>query len=107
MSRVDSWLWAVRICQTRTMASDACRGHVRVNGKPAKPAQVVKPGDRVVVRSPGWDREFEVVDPITKRVGAAIAVQAYVDHSPERPAYLSAGGQARSRHRQAHQEGPS
>ncbi len=91
MTRVDSWLWAVRIYKTRTLATDACKGgHVRVNDKPAKPAQVVRPGDRVVVRTPGWDRVFEVVDPITKRVGAPVAAKAYVDHSPERPAYLSA-----------------
>lgn len=91
MARVDSWLWAVRIYKTRTMASDACKGgHVRVNGRPAKPAQDVKPGDRVVVRSPGWDREFQVVETLTKRVGAALAAKAYIDHSPERPVHLSA-----------------
>lgn len=91
MARVDAWLWAVRIFKTRTLAGDACKGgHVRVNGRPAKPAQVVKPGDRVVVRTPGWDREFEVVELLTKRVGAPIAAKAYVDHSPERPAHLSA-----------------
>ena len=91
MARVDSWLWAVRIYKTRSLATDACKGgHVRVNDKPAKPAQEVRPGDRVTVRTPGWDRVFEVVDPIVKRVGAPVAAKAYVDRSPERPAYLSA-----------------
>lgn len=88
--RVDAWLWAVRVYKTRSMATDAVKGgHVRVNGNPVKPAQKVGPGDRVTVRQPGWEREFEVVETISKRVGAPVARTCYVDHSPERPAHLS------------------
>ena len=37
-TRVDRWLWAVRLTKTRTDAAAACRGgHVRVNDRPAKP----------------------------------------------------------------------
>jgi len=91
MARLDVWLWSVRLFKTRTMATDAVRGgHVRVNGKPAKPAVQVKPGDLVTVRQPGWERKFEVRQLLTKRVGAKIAEEAYLDHSPERPAHLSA-----------------
>ncbi len=91
MTRVDAWLWSVRLFKTRSQATEACKGgHIRVNGAPTKPAQSLHPGDRVVIRTPGWDREFEVVQLLDKRVGAPLAVKAYVDHSPERPAYLSA-----------------
>lgn len=91
MARLDVWLWSVRLFKTRTMATDAVKGgHIRVNGKPAKPAVQLKIGDLVTVRQPGWERQFEVRKLIVKRVGAPVAVECYVDHSPERPAHLSA-----------------
>ncbi|MBX7070315.1 MAG: RNA-binding S4 domain-containing protein, partial [Microthrixaceae bacterium] len=47
-TRVDSYLWAIRLYKTRSAATDACKGgHVRVNGHPAKAATKVKVGDRI------------------------------------------------------------
>lgn len=85
-TRVDRWLWAVRLCKTRSEATDACRGgHVRVDGKPAKPATPVAVGRRVEARLHGRDRVVEVTRVIDKRVGAAIAVECYRDQSPPPP----------------------
>jgi ribosome-associated heat shock protein Hsp15 len=84
--RVDRWLWAVRLCRTRSMAAEACRGgHVRVNGRPAKPSSPVRVGDRVEARLNRRDRIAEVTRIIDKRVGAPIAAECYVDHSPPPP----------------------
>jgi ribosome-associated heat shock protein Hsp15 len=85
-TRVDKWLWAVRLFKTRGLATDACRGgHVRVNGTPAKPAAVVRVGDRVDARVHGRSRVLEVVRVIDKRVGAPVAAECLVDHSPPEP----------------------
>ncbi len=85
-ARIDRWLWAVRLTKTRSQATDVCRaGHVRINGKPAKAAGSVAPGDRVEVRVHGRDRILEVVRAIDKRVGAAVAAECVVDHSPPPP----------------------
>lgn len=85
-TRVDKWLWAVRLFKTRGLASDACRGgHVRVNGSPAKPAAPVRVGDRVEARVHGRARVLEVVRVIDKRVGAPVAAECLVDHSPPEP----------------------
>src|SRR5439155_1675679 len=47
-TRVDVWLWAVRIYKTRSAATAACRGgHVRVNRAAAKASTPVKVGSRV------------------------------------------------------------
>lgn len=82
-ARVDVWLWSIRLTPTRSAATELCRGgHVTVNGTPAKPATPVKPGDRVEARIAQRRRVVEVVQVITKRVGAPIAVQCYVDMSP-------------------------
>jgi ribosome-associated heat shock protein Hsp15 len=86
-TRVDRWLWAVRVFKTRTDATDACRGgHVRINGAPAKAAGTVRVGDRVVVRGPDRERDLEVARVIDKRVGAPVAATCLVDHGPARPA---------------------
>lgn len=81
--RVDQWLWAVRLCKTRTSATEACRaGHVRVNGAPAKAATPVRLGDRVSARLHGRDRDLEVIELVAKRLGAPQAAACLVDHSP-------------------------
>lgn len=86
-TRVDRWLWSVRLYKTRSLATDACRaGHVKVNGASAKPATTVRVGDRVTARAYDRDRDFEVVEVIDRRVSAPLAAQAIIDHSPPPPA---------------------
>ncbi len=84
-TRVDVWLWAVRLYKSRSAATAACRGgHVRVNRVAAKASTTVKVGDRVeafVERK----RILEVVALLNKRVGAAVAVTCFIDHSPPVP----------------------
>lgn len=85
-TRVDRWLWAVRLFRTRSEAADACRGgHVRINGRTAKPASQVRVGDRVEARIHRRERVAEVRRIIEKRVGAPLAVECYADHSPPPP----------------------
>jgi ribosome-associated heat shock protein Hsp15 len=84
-TRVDIWLWAVRLFKTRSAATTACRGgKVRVNRGTAKASTQVKVGDRVeafVER----ERVLEVVTVIDKRVGPPAAAKCFVDHSPPAP----------------------
>lgn len=85
-TRVDKWLWAVRLFKTRALATAACKGgHVRVNGAPAKPASPVRVGDRVEAHVHGRPRVLEVARIIDKRVGAPVAAACVVDHSPPAP----------------------
>jgi ribosome-associated heat shock protein Hsp15 len=86
MTRVDRWLWAVRLYKTRSDATAACRGgHVRINGAPAKPATTVRVGDRVEAHAHGRQRVLDVARIIDKRVGAAVSAECMVDHSPPPP----------------------
>ena len=79
-------MWAVRLYKTRSAASDACTGgHVTVNGTNAKAATKVHVGDRIEARVAQRDRVLEVVRLLDKRVGAPVAVTAYVDHSEPAP----------------------
>lgn len=97
-SRVDRWLWAVRLTKTRPDAAAACRGgHVRINDRPAKPSTTVSPGDEVSARVGDTTRIVKVVRVIQKRVGAADAVTCYLDRTPARPAVAPALVAARDR----------
>jgi ribosome-associated heat shock protein Hsp15 len=85
-ARVDVWLWSVRLLKTRSQAADACRaGHIRLNGERVKPAHAVRVGDEVRLRQEGRETIVVVSRILTKRVGAAVAVEAFVDESPPPP----------------------
>jgi ribosome-associated heat shock protein Hsp15 len=85
-ARVDSWVWAVRLVKTRSLATAACRaGHIRVNGERAKAAQPIRVGDEIRIRDSGFDRVVKVSTILSKRVSAPIAAASYVDLTPLPP----------------------
>ncbi|RII18433.1 Heat shock protein 15 [Streptomyces sp. YIM 130001] len=84
--RADVWVWSVRLAKTRSAAATACRaGQVRVNGQRVKPAHTVRAGDEVRLRQGDRERIVVVRHVLRKRVGAPVAVEAYVDNSPPPP----------------------
>jgi len=83
--RLDKWLWAARFFKTRSLATDACQaGHIKLNGAVAKPAHDVKPGDWLVVRSPGGEFELKVVDVSDLRGPAPVAQALYAETDASR-----------------------
>ncbi|AWN31254.1 MULTISPECIES: RNA-binding S4 domain-containing protein [Streptomyces] len=85
-TRIDSWIWSVRLTKTRSLAAAACRaGHVRVNGERVKPAHGVRNGDEVRLRHAGRERIVVVSRLVRKRVGAAVAAECFIDNSPPAP----------------------
>ncbi len=76
----------MRLFKSRSLARTACTGgHVRINGRPAKPSSTVHVGDRVEARVHDRERVVEVVRLIDTRVSAPIAAECLVDHSPPPP----------------------
>jgi len=85
-ARVDSWIWAVRLAKTRSAATAACKsGHVQVNGERAKPAQTVRVGDEVRLRTADAERTVRVARLVVKRVGAVVAAECLIDLTPPPP----------------------
>ncbi|TFV59525.1 RNA-binding S4 domain-containing protein [Mycobacterium sp. PS03-16] len=85
-TRIDRWLWSVRLTKTRPDAASACRGgHVRINDRPAKPSSMVSPGDEVRAHLGDTTRIVQVVRIIHKRVGAPDAATCYLDRTPPPP----------------------
>ena len=82
-ARVDSWVWAVRLVKTRSLATASARaGQVRVNGEKVKAAHSVRVGDEVRIRDAGVDRIVIVQRLLLKRVSATVAVECYLDNTP-------------------------
>jgi ribosome-associated heat shock protein Hsp15 len=76
--RLDKWLWAARFYKTRTIAVEAIdAGHISVNGERAKPAKMLKVGDRVVVRRAPIEHTVVVKALSDKRGPAAIAATLF------------------------------
>ena len=97
-ARLDTWLHAVRLFKTRSLAAQAIRAsHVRVDGAVVKPSTLVRAGHRISIRRPGLSLEYVVRRALTKRVGAPIARSAYTDVSPPPPAHVFAAPIVRER----------
>jgi ribosome-associated heat shock protein Hsp15 len=75
--RLDKWLWHARFYKTRSLASAAIRGgKAHLNGERAKPAHVVRIGDRVSLALQGIVAEFAVLG-IPVRRGPAPEAQTH------------------------------
>ncbi len=82
--RTDTYLWAIRMYKSRTLASEAIKnGKVKLDGENFKPAHVVKIGERYSMTISTLKKIIEVTALIDKRQGFEVAKQHYTDHSPE------------------------
>ena len=80
MSRIDKYLWSVRIYKTRTDATEACRsGRIRINEIQAKPSKEIKPGDIISVRRGNIHFTYRVIADVERRQPAKIVAQ-YIDN---------------------------
>lgn len=69
--RVDSFLWAVRIFKSRSIAANACKmGRITINGQPVKPSRQVAINDVVGVRKSPITYSFKVLQLTKNRMGA-------------------------------------
>lgn len=83
--RLDTYLWAIRMYKSRSMASDAIKGNkVKLNEESVKPSHTVKIGERYTLSYPqGVKKIIEVTGFNEKRQSFEIAKQHYIDHSPK------------------------
>lgn len=92
--RIDKYLWAIRICKTRTLAASLCdRGRVRISNVSVKASRMVNPGDEIWIKKDEALVVIKVLKIIDKRVGFDVASTCYLDRTPE-------GGE-QAEHRQA------
>ena len=82
-TRIDKWLWTVRIFKSRTIATDACKaGKIKINGSEIKPSASVSRLDKIEVRKNGLNFQFEVKELLKNRVPAPIAKECFQNNTP-------------------------
>jgi len=83
-TRIDKYLWAIRIFKTRSLASEACsKGRVVLKNQSLKSSYNVKTGDIYEIKiNPNYKKIIEVKTITDKRGSATTAKEHYVDHSP-------------------------
>jgi len=81
--RIDKYLWCVRYYKTRNIATEACKkGHITVNGQPAKPSREVFATDKITLRRDQIVYKLTVLDVPQSRVGAKLVDIYRKDETP-------------------------
>jgi ribosome-associated heat shock protein Hsp15 len=103
-TRLDKWLWSVRVFKTRAEAAAVCRnGRVQVNGLDAKPGREVHVGETVTARVGLVTRTLKVVGIPKSRVAAKLLPAYLTDLTP--PAEYERQKQAALEHYLARERG--
>ncbi len=82
--RADTWLWAIRMYKSRTLASEAIKGgKVKLNGQNFKASHIIKIGETFTLSIGSNKKIVEVLALIDKRGSFELALKHYIDHSPK------------------------
>ena len=83
-TRIDKWLWAVRIFKTRAMATEACAGgKVKINDTAVKASRKIQAGDIIQVRKGVMKHLYCVLKIAEKRMGAKLISDFLNDLTPD------------------------
>ena len=81
-TRIDRWLFGVRLFKSRSAATDAvCGGKVHINGERVRPSRGIKPGDTVTFTRSAVVFECVVAAVPLRRGPASEAARCY-DETP-------------------------
>ncbi|XOV66240.1 MAG: RNA-binding S4 domain-containing protein [Fluviicola sp.] len=83
-TRLDKYVWSVRLAKTRSQAADAIsKGKVKLNGENVKPAKDVKVGDEINVIKHTATFSYKVLNILDRRVRAKLVPDYLLDITPE------------------------
>ncbi|MBC9811274.1 RNA-binding S4 domain-containing protein [Crocinitomicaceae bacterium CZZ-1] len=79
-SRIDKYLWCVRLSKTRSIATELIsKGKVKLNGELIKPSREVKPGDIISIQKNTATFSYKIVQLLPNRVGAKLVTDYLED----------------------------
>ena len=82
-TRIDKWLWAVRLFKTRSLAAAACRdGKVLIGGQRVKPARAVHVGELIAAKVADVQRTVKVLGSPPSRISAKLVPEFLEDLTP-------------------------
>jgi ribosome-associated heat shock protein Hsp15 len=80
--RADTYLWAIRMYKSRTLAGEAIKGgKVKLDGSNFKPSHIVKIGETYSLTIGETKKVIVVVNLLDKRGSFELAKQFYLDKS--------------------------
>jgi len=82
-TRIDKWLFAVRLYKTRSQASEECRkGKVTIGGMNVKPSRELKVGEIIQLRRPPITRSYKILALTENRMAAKLVPEFLVETTP-------------------------
>ena len=81
--RVDKFLWAIRIYNTSSIATDACKcGRVKMNGVEVKPSRMFHVGDVFTIRKGPITYTYRILQLWSNRLAAKMVPNYIEDITP-------------------------
>lgn len=78
--RLDKFVWFVRLCKTRTLATELVqKGKIKLNGNQAKASKEVKIGDTISIIKNNAVFSYKIKDLLDRRVGAKLVPDYLID----------------------------
>jgi ribosome-associated heat shock protein Hsp15 len=82
-TRIDKYLFAVRLYKTRSLASEECRkGKVTIGGMNVKPSRELKVGETIQLRRPPITRSYKVLALTENRMAAKLVPEFLLETTP-------------------------
>ena len=82
-TRIDKYLFAVRLYKTRSLASEECRkGKVTIGGMNVKPSRELKVGETIQLRRPPITRSYKIVALTESRMAAKLVPEFLLETTP-------------------------
>jgi ribosome-associated heat shock protein Hsp15 len=100
-TRLDKFLWAVRLSKTRSQATELIsKGKVLLNDSPIKPSREVKEGETITLLKHSARFQYKVLQVLDRRVGAPLVKDYIIDiTAPEEIEKLKAYQEAQRNYR--------
>lgn len=82
-TRIDKYLFAMRLYKTRSLASEECRkGKVTIGGMNVKPSRELKVGETIQLRRPPITRSYKIVALTESRMAAKLVPEFLLETTP-------------------------
>jgi ribosome-associated heat shock protein Hsp15 len=82
-TRIDKWLFAVRLYKARSQASEECRkGKVTIGGMNVKPSREIKVGETIQLRRPPITRSYKILALTENRMAAKLVAEFLTETTP-------------------------
>ena len=82
-TRIDKWLFAVRLYKTRSQASEECRkGKITIGGMNIKASREIKVGETIQLRRPPITRSYKILALTENRMAAKLVPEFLTETTP-------------------------